>query len=514
MRARGHDFVAENDALRDELDALRDENHTLRDELDAVRDENHALRDELDAVREESRVLAGKVTELEARLGQSSSNSSLPPSSDSLKSRAQRRAEQREAAKNKRSENTRARGKQPGQEGKYLEMRDDPDHVVVHDPERCDACGKDLGNAEVEAVERRQVLDTPDPTIICIEHQSVKKRCSCGVLTAGPFPPEARAPVSYGPNVRASALYLVDEQHLSVERTQDAVSSMLGVSVSSGFISSLVEEAARELEKAGFVDVLKERLLDEAVLHADETPDQVGTKTWYFHVATSKLYTYLFASTTRAKSAPDEAGVLGSFRGVMVHDRLKMYFHSDYQKAKHAICLAHITRELEGVAAVFSQEPWARGMKELLLETNDACHAAREAGRTRLGRRRLEDFMARYDALVEQGLAANPEPVGRPRDYLERKSYNLAKALGDLRSEATFFARDLRVPFSNNDAERPLRMVKLHKKISGCFQSGDHARYFATIRSYTGTARKHGIGALEVLGRLFRGDVWMPPLVT
>ena len=357
MPARGHDFVAENDALRDE-------NHTLRDELDAVRDENHALRDELDAVREESRVLAGKVTELEARLGQSSSNSSLPPSSDSLKSRAQRRAEQREAAKNKRSENTRARGKQPGQEGKYLEMRDDPDHVVVHDPERCDACGKDLGNAEVEAVERRQVLDTPDPTIICIEHQSVKKRCSCGVLTAGPFPPEARAPVSYGPNVRASALYLVDEQHLSVERTQDAVSSMLGVSVSSGFISSLVEEAARELEKAGFVDVLKERLLDEAVLHADETPDQVGTKTWYFHVATSKLYTYLFASTTRAKSAPDEAGVLGSFRGVMVHDRLKMYFHSDYQKAKHAICLAHITRELEGVAAVFSQEPWARGMKE------------------------------------------------------------------------------------------------------------------------------------------------------
>lgn len=57
-------------------------------------------------------------------------------------------------------------------------------------------------------------------------------------------------------------------------------------------------------------------------------------------------------------------------------------------------------------------------------------------------------------------------------------------------------------------------MVKLHKKISGCFQSGDHARYFAQIRSYTGTAHKHGVGALEVLSRLFRNDVWMPPLVT
>ena len=80
MPARGHDFVAE-------LDAVRDENQTLRDELDAVRDENHTLRDELDAVREENRVLAGKVTELEARLGQSSSNSSRPPSSDVMKER-------------------------------------------------------------------------------------------------------------------------------------------------------------------------------------------------------------------------------------------------------------------------------------------------------------------------------------------------------------------------------------------------------------------------------------------
>jgi len=73
------------------------------------------------------------------------------------------------------------------------------------------------------------------------------------------------------------------------------------------------------------------------------------------------------------------------------------------------------------------------------------------------------------------------------------------------------FARDLSIPFTNNAAESSLRMAKLHRKISGCFQGDDSAQHFAAIRSYIATARKHGVGALDVLGRLFSGDVWMPP---
>ena len=74
-----------------------------------------------------------------------------------------------------------------------------------------------------------------------------------------------------------------------------------------------------------------------------------------------------------------------------------------------------------------------------------------------------------------------------------------------------FWARVAAGPLTNNQAERDLRMAKL-KKISGCFQSDDGARNFATIRSYISTARKHGVGALDVLAMLFRGDAWMPPI--
>ena len=53
-------------------------------------------------------------------------------------------------------------------------------------------------------------------------------------------------------------------------------------------------------------------------------------------------------------------------------------------------------------------------------------------------------------------------------------------------------------------------MAKLHRKGSGCFQGDDSAQHFAAIRSYIATAREQGVGALDVVARLFRGDVWLP----
>ncbi len=472
----------------------------LEAELAALRAENAQQAGEIER-------LSRKITELEQRLSQGSKNSSLPPSSDSRKQQAEAtktRADRRAEAKAKRKDDVeRRRGKQPGAPGKNLEMKAVPDKVVMHEPTTCASCGEDLGGAHEEGIERRQVFDTPDPILLSTEHRSVKLRCTCGKLNAGTFPKEATAPASYGPNVRAAALYLLFGQHLSVERTADAMSTMLGAEVSTGFVASLANEAAGGLTP--FVDVIRRRLTSSLVVHADETSDQVRTAKWWFHVVSNDLYTYLFASPTRAKSAPDEAGVLPEFAGVMVHDRLAMYFK--YDKATHAICLAHVLRELEPVGIGWDQG-WAYDMADLLREMNHAAHDARRKGATRLA---PKSFLARYDTIVDQGLAVNPAPLNRERDYLERKAYNLVAALKKLKPEATRFATDLRVPMTNNLAERDVRMLKLHSKISSYFQSDDGARNFATVRSYISTARKHKVNALDALAMLFRGDAWMPP---
>ncbi len=487
--------------------------------LESLLAENTVLRQEIKALREDNGALAGqvgrltrKVAELETRLGKSSRNSSLPPSSDAPGKRAEAtktRAERHAEAKRARRQEGRRRGKQVGAPGRNLPLSDDPDEVVIHEPEQCSSCGDDLFGASEEGFERRQVFDAPQPTLICTEHRAMRRRCHCGKVTTGGFPPEAKAPTCYGPNVRAAALYLLHGQHLPVERTADAISAMLGADVSTGLVASLAGEAARSL--TGFTGELRTRLRAAGVVHVDETTDQVRTKQWWLHVAADELCTYLFASPTRAKSAPDEAGVLGDFRGVMVHDRLAMYFK--YDKATHAICGAHLLRDLASVG-VRPDQGWANDMAALLREMNHAAHKARAAHKRRLPKAKLAGFLARYDALVCDGLAANREPPQRKRDAVEKESYNIARALQNLRTEATLFAVDLSVPMTNNEAERSLRMAKIHRKVSGCFQSEEGARHFATIRSYLATARKHDVGALEVLARLFRGDVWMPPART
>jgi transposase len=72
------------------------------------------------------------------------------------------------------------------------------------------------------------------------------------------------------------------------------------------------------------------------------------------------------------------------------------------------------------------------------------------------------------------------------------------------------FARDLRVPFTNNPAEQAIRMCKLRIKISGCMRSMTGAEEFCAIRSYLATAARHGIGALEAITRAFQGEPWIP----
>ncbi len=76
------------------------------------------------------------------------------------------------------------------------------------------------------------------------------------------------------------------------------------------------------------------------------------------------------------------------------------------------------------------------------------------------------------------------------------------------------FLDDLSIPFTNNQAERDLRMVKVQQKIAGTFRSEDGATAFCRIRSYLSTMLKQGHAMLAALATVFVGKPFPVAWVT
>jgi hypothetical protein len=155
-------------------------------------------------------------------------------------------------------------------------------------------------------------------------------------------------------------------------------------------------------------------------------------------------------------------------------------------------------------------------MTGLLMEAKAAAEAAASAGRGRVDPGRAGAIRAAYQASIDQVLALLPDGppprrADRPRwSEAQRKAWNLATRL---RTDADQFLRcleDTAVSWDNNRAERALRMVKIHDKVSGPFASVAGAEAFADIRSYLQTAANHDENLLGVLRQLFRTGAWLP----
>jgi transposase len=502
-RRSTYEQLADALALVERLEA---ENYSLRVQAREL-SEHLAERDER-IVKDDERIaeLEQRLAELERRIGQNSGNSSTPSSRDPVAER-QRQAETRRKKAEQGRASKRSKGKQRGSKGSNLASSPDPDEIVDHRPDRCGDCGSDLAGASEKGYSARQRIEIPPITPTVIEHRAHTLLCDCGCETTAAFPPEVRAPVSYGPRVRAIVAYLLGRQHLPNRRVAETMADLFALPISSGAVDAVYAEAGRRLKV--FVAALVVLLKSLPVLHVDETTDRIGTVNCWMHVASTGLYTLIHASVTRGYEAIEEAGILAGYTGVLVHDRLALYWK--LRKAKHGLCGAHLLRDLADVAVVHTQTAWASGLAGLLVEINAACEKARLAGLKQLGPSCQRGFAKRYDDLVAAGLRANPEPTRRKRSPLERRSFNLVSAFATHRRSILRYMYNLEVGFTNNQAERDLRPTKLHRKISGCFRSNAGAERFAHLRSYLSTTKKNGVSVIDALMQLFEGNPWMPP---
>ena len=154
-----------------------------------------ALREQVAEVDD----LKAEIAELRERLGQNSSNSSRPPSSDppSYKPKPPRESKGRK------------RGGQPGHQGHARQLLpvEEVDHLIDLKPQRCTRCGQRLRGADSQA-ERHQVSEVPPVRVEVTEYRRHSLCCStCGAVTEANWPADV-ARTSFGPRAQAIVGYL------------------------------------------------------------------------------------------------------------------------------------------------------------------------------------------------------------------------------------------------------------------------------------------------------------------
>jgi len=346
---------------------------------------------EISTLKAENSALKAENAELRRRLGENSSNSNKPPSTDPP-------GQRRDRAKPEPS--GRAPGGQPGHKGKRRELL--PANKVTGTsecfPETCRRCGDDLPQTRDPEPLRHQVIEIPKIDADIHEFRRHRVTCRCGATTCGPLPDGTPAGI-FGPRLLTLIAVLIGSMHVSRRKVQTLLADLLGIEVSLGCISE--SEAVVSEAVAGAVDEARVHALADRVKHVDAT-------TWY----QSGAYRSLWVLATRAVTVFYVAANgtqdalrrwLSEVRGILVTDRGTQF--GFWAMDRRQICWAHLVRKFASYASRQGQA--GKLGNQLLLWTGIVLHhwhRVRDGTMSRAElRTRLAPLRGAIEGLLEAG---------------------------------------------------------------------------------------------------------------
>ena len=433
---------------------------------------------------------AKRIEELENRLKKNSKNSNKPPSSDGLQKQP---AIPRGKGKN--------RGGQKGHKGKTLEMVAEADKYHVLGLSGTCPCGCQLGELKTEVKQVRQVFDI-ETKLKVIEYVQVEGQCVCGQVHESAFPEGVNSSVQYGNGVRALTTLLTQDYNISVDKTKQLFSDLFGYAINEATILNNTARCYDNLEQTE--QFIKENIIAARVSHYDETGVRVAGKLHWLHVACTLLYSFFFVHPKRGQIALDQANIIAQVENWMVHDCWESYFA--YKKGKHALCGAHLIRELRALTQSGSR--WTEKFSNLLFElyelTNQGTGQLDE--QQQVYAHQIYDEICLYADNLEPLAYKSAKQRGRTKQTDGR---NLLNRLMQHKSAVLAFAFHQEVPFTNNLAERALRPAKTKQKVSGSWRTLKGAKQYARIRSFIDTTRKHQRNVFDELKNIFDGKSFL-----
>ena len=401
-----------------------------------------------------------------------SSNSSQPPSRDQKRSLPSDRLKRKHGPP----------VGHPKYERKFVAS---PDHIVNVKAKTCTTCHADLHSTEGALLDVNQITELPPAKAEVIEVRQYVVNCpQCGQIQATQPPAGLEMERTFGARLEATVVYYRQEQHMSYQRTEEALWELHGVSISQGGIDQIMQRAGQKACQQ--TDAIQAEVCQSAVIHSDETGSRVNGQNWWewvFCTLTAVLHVIRFN-----RSSDVIQDVMGDHQAeVWVSDCLLAQLKS--RARQHQICLAHQIRNLQAVIDLYPTTFWARAMQALFRYTIHLHHQ-----RDQLPPDQFLAQVARVERLCD-GLIQ--------RSVTETNSSRLQRRYQKYRDCLFVCLHRTDVSPTNNVSERALRPSVIHRKVIGCFRSGWGAKAYAALASVIHTASLSGVNAFDAIQSLF-----------
>ncbi|PID64265.1 MAG: hypothetical protein CR963_01025 [Gammaproteobacteria bacterium] len=372
----------------------------------------------------------------------------------------------------------------------------------------CDVCGAPLEDTPCQCHERRTKIDIVFEKVVAHVDAEVKQCPNCNATVKGEFPEDMPGKLQYGNGIKAFVIHLIVSQMIALNRVQKQVEAMIGRTLSESTLLKYLIRVHQALEKWEAQAI--ETLFKAPSIHVDETSFRIDKKNHWIHVYSSGGTTLKLLHRQRGGDAIVDLGIIPRYGGVIIHDCWASYL--SYNHCGHGLCGSHLLRELTFIVDSNGYQ-WARDMKKLLQKT---CHTVARRDEKCLSDKAYANLQKRYRTILTQGSKELPEippkPKGKRGRMAKSDAHNLWERLEKYEVAVLLFAKDPHVPFTNNRAERDLRMAKVKQKISGCFRKVAYARAYCRISSYLQSMANQGINPLVAIQTALAGDIPQPEI--
>lgn len=397
-----------------------------------------------------------------------------------------------------------AKGKGHGQNDTLSSNTRTVETTAIADVTVCEGCGEDLRNTPSGQRERRTKIDIIFEKVVTHIDADVKTCPVCETRTKGAFPADMPGPRQYGAGIKAYVLDLLIAQMISLNRIQKSMKTLIGMVMSEATILNYVAQLYLALE--AWEQSTIEQLLTMPSMHADETSLRVDKKNQWIHVYSSADITLKCLHPKRGCEAIEDIGIIPRYGGVIIHDCWASYL--TYGHCAHGLCGSHILRELTFIVDS-NHYAWAGNIKRLLQET---CVSVAKRKRKKLTQLEYKRLQRRYRNRLTRGEKELPPiPVrqqGKRGKIAKSDAHNLWERLKQHEQAVLLFAKESHVPFTNNRAERDLRMSKVKQKVSGCFRTEHYAKAYCRISSYLQTMQNRGYNPLIAIQMALSGQLY------